>query len=40
LGAMDANTGYPVPNPLFENESVKSRRQLYTEYSWLFGKRK
>lgn len=40
LGAINADTGRPVENPLFQNDIMKSRRQLYTEYSWLFGKHK
>lgn len=40
LGAIDANTGRPIPNPLFNNDTMKGRRELYEQYSWLFGKRR
>jgi hypothetical protein len=35
LGAMNGNM--PVENPLFQNETIKTRKQMYTDYSWLFG---
>jgi hypothetical protein len=40
MGAINANTGALIENPLFQNDIMKSRKQLYTEYSWLFGKHK
>lgn len=40
LGAINADTGRPIENPLFQNDVMKSRKELYTQYSWLFGKHK
>lgn len=40
LGAIDANTGKPIDNPLFQNDTMKARKELYTQYAWLFGKHK
>jgi len=38
LGAIDADTGRPIPNPLFDNNSMTDRKRMYEEYSWLFSK--
>lgn len=40
LGAIDPNTGRPVPNPLFQNDQMTHGREAYEQYSWLFGKKK
>lgn len=40
LGAIDSETGKPIPNPLFSNETLLSRKEMYQKYSWLFGKGK
>lgn len=40
LGAIDSETGKPIPNPLFANETLLARKEMYTKYSWLFGKHK
>jgi len=37
FGTMSVDGKSYVENPLFENENVKRRKQLYREYSWLFG---
>lgn len=37
FGVIDANTGRPVENPLFQNDNLKSRKQMYQDYAWLFG---
>lgn len=38
LGAINTDKGTPVPNPLFENENIKMRKNQYRDYAWLFGK--
>lgn len=40
FGVVDGNTGRPVPNPLFQNNTMTARKEMYQQYSWLFGKRK
>lgn len=40
FGVVDASTGRPIPNPLFENNTMTARKEMYQEYSWLFGKQK
>lgn len=37
FGVVSADTGKPVENPLFQNESLKTRKQMYKDYAWLFG---
>ena len=40
FGVVDGNTGRPVPNPLFQNNTMTARKEMYQQYSWLFGKQK
>ena len=37
FGTVDYNKGTPVENPLFENQNIKTRKQMYKDYAWLFG---
>ena len=40
FGVIDANTGRPIENPLFQNDRMIYTKQMYQEYSWLFGPKK
>jgi hypothetical protein len=40
LGAMGIDGSMVPENPLFQNQTMKDRKNMYKEYSWLFGKRK
>jgi len=40
LGAIDVDTGRPVPNPLFRNDNMVDKREIYEKYAWLFAKEK
>ena len=32
FGTVDYNKGTPVENPLFENQNIKTRKQMYKDY--------
>ncbi len=43
LGAVNTETGKPIPNPIFNypyNDLIRPQKELYQQYSWLFGKHK
>ncbi len=41
LGAINTESGKPIPNPIFDypyNDLIRPQKELYQQYSWLFGK--